>query len=153
MSQRIIALVGVAIILLTGIVGVNAAFANSGPHQESTESFTPDAGNITTFNNSHVDALLYDSAAEVRDENNRLMVEGEDYQWYHKNGTLKTLKGGQLEGDSSAEITYGWGEPDSQARMAASLLGYGFNAASAFIYVIGIGLVLGAVRLVRRFGS
>lgn len=153
MSSQVVALVGVALVLVLGVVAVNGAYANTGPHTDTSETFTPNAGTVTTLNESNSPALVYDTTVTVTDENGTLMLEGDDYTWYEQNGTIKTLAGGRLEGDTEATIDWGWNAPDREARAMASLMGHGLNIGSFTILILGVGLVLGAVRVFKRLDS
>jgi hypothetical protein len=151
MSKGIVVLVAVALLLLGGITATSAAFAESGEQTEiSGENFTPQAGTVTTLSDSNVPTAIYDDDVKVLDENESRVIAGEDFVWYDSNGTIKTVAGGRLDGDTSASITYGYSEPSDSSRNIAALLGYGFDAASFTIIALGVGLVFGAVAVLGR---
>lgn len=151
MTERIVVLVSLAIILLAGVTGINAAVKASGPATTvSGENFTPNAGNITELSQSNVKTAIYDRQVVVLDEDGTRMLEGNDFVWYEDNGTLMTIEGGDLDGDTTASISYGYNEPGGETRGFATVVGYGMNIMSFFVFVIGVGIVLGAVRVLRR---
>ena len=145
--ERIVLLVALALIFGGGVVAINASFANSG---EATlvenEQWNPDVGNVTTLNYSNLDTAIYEPSVSVHNDSGRLMMAGEDYVWFRSNGTVKAVADGDLAGETNATITYRFNQPDSSSRAVASLLGRGMNVASFFLIVVGIGIVLGAVR-------
>lgn len=147
MTERIVLVVSLALIFGGGVVAINASYASTGEQTTITgEGWTPDTGNVTTLNNSNLETAIYDPAVKVYDENGTRVMAAEDYTWYRSNGTIKALSGGELANDASATITYEYSEPDSSARTVAGLLGRGMNVASFFVFVVGIGIVLAAVR-------
>lgn len=151
MSQRIVALVAVAILLVSGAVATSAAFTESGEQTAvESESFTPDAGNITVLDDSNFPNAIYANDVVVRNSAGARMAPGEDYVWFDENGTVGTVTGGDLDGEQSASITYSYSEPSENSRGIATLLGYGFNAASGMILVLGLGVVFAALTVLRR---
>ena len=151
MTERIVVLVSLAIILIAGVTGINAAVKASGPATTvSDENFTPNAGNVTELSQSNVKTAIYDRQVVVLDENGTRMLEDNDFYWHEDNGTLETIEGGDLDGDTSASISYGYNEPGGEVRGFASIVGYGMDIMSFFIIVLGLGVVLGAVRVLRR---
>jgi hypothetical protein len=120
--------VAVVILVLLGAFGAlsfQASLESGGQTQVVTnETFTPDASNITTLSESDRDDVVYarDRAVTVRDSNGTEMQPGSDYEWRRSNGSLRTVAGGDLDGEPSANITYSYAFIDDDQRLFASLL-------------------------------
>jgi hypothetical protein len=154
MTQRIIALVALALLFIMGIAGVQAAVLNSGEQANfENEQFTADVGNVTQLNNSGL-PVVYDESVTVEkvknNGNTQTLIEGQDYEWVRSNGTVKTLSGGELNDGDTAEIDYGYNAPDEEESAFATIAGYGINFGSFFLIVIGVGIVVGSVKVLRR---
>ena len=107
MSRAIIAIMSIVVIGALGVWGLQAAAANAGVnHAIQDESFTPNAGNVTTLAHSNLDHTYYDESVTVHDNNGDLMDPQNDYVWYDSNGTIRTVVGGDLDGATSATIDY-----------------------------------------------
>jgi hypothetical protein len=108
---------------MVAVVGGNAALQNAGQdHDVPNETFTPDAGNVTTLSQSNQDDAYYDPAVSVVDNNGDLMYNGSDYRWIRSNGTVYTIPGGRLDNAPSAEITYGYQLVSNEQKEFAALL-------------------------------
>lgn len=140
----------VAILVLSGIVAVDVAYGASGPaHEIENETFTPaDAGNVTQLDASELNGVRYVEATDVvvTDENGTHMVAGEDYEWVDANGTVRTLAGGRLVGDTTANATYGYAAPTSMQRSLAELFGGTFETARLLVLVLTVGFILVSIR-------
>jgi len=121
--RAIIALVGIALFALIGVIGMNAALANNTSTTSITdEDWTPDAGNITELNKSNLEAADYNETVTVRDSTGTVMSNETDYTWFDGNGTVKATVGGGLDGESEATISYGYERaPDDQVELAVTL--------------------------------
>lgn len=121
--RAILALVGIALFALIGVIGMNAALANNTSVTSiNDEDWTPDPGNITELNNSNLEGADYNETVEVRRADNTVMDEGDDYEWYDSNGTVEALEGGRLDGEENASIDYGYERaPGEQVQMAVTL--------------------------------
>lgn len=154
MTERIIALVALALLFILGIAGVQAAVLDSGQKVDfENEQFSADPGNVTELNNSGLSVVYEQSVTVDKVQNNgdRLtLIEGQDYEWIRDNGTVKTLSGGALEDGDTAEIDYGYSAPDQEEQAFGSIAGYGIDVASTFLIVFGVGIVFGSVRVLRR---
>lgn len=151
MSTRIVALVAVALLLVSGVTATSASFQSSGERTTvEAESFDPQAGNVTVLADSNFPNAIYSDSVIVRNNKGARMAPGEDYVWYASNGTIETLAGGRLEGKQNAQVTYSYSEPSENSRGIATLLGYGFNAASFMVIVLGLGVVFAALTVLRR---
>lgn len=123
--RAILAIVGIALFSMIAIMGFNAALADNQQRTDITnESFTPDAGNVTELQDSRLDAATYDddSNVTVYNASDVEMTEGTDYEWFQENGTLKTLSGGDLEGDATANVSYGYDRPPADQVMLSQVL-------------------------------
>lgn len=148
MAGRLIALIALAVIIVGGAAAVDSAFVASGEQTTITnESWTPDAGNVTTLNNSHLSGVVYDRNVTVYDENGTEMTASTDYRWFQANGTVKALTGGGLDGDSTANITYGYADVSTPAQNAASLFGHSFQVAQLLIVFLGVGFAFAGMRV------
>lgn len=147
MLKQAVALVAVAAILLTGVAAVNASYESAGPHTDiQNESWTPNAGSTTSLDHSNVDSVFYDETVVVQNASGVHSTDGVDYEWYPSNGTIKTLSGGNLDGETTATITYGYSTPTHLQRQLASLWGNMLNLSAFMLVVPAIGLVVLALR-------
>lgn len=124
MSRAIVAVFALIILAIVGVWGVQAALEDAGEDFTVTnETWTPDAGNVTTLNESNRNGAYYADRVTVYDEDRAEMDEGTDYEWFTDNGTVKALSGGGLDGDANATITYSFQQTSSQQRQFADLAG------------------------------
>lgn len=131
-----------AIVAAMGVTALQGSLEDAGQDREvDSETFVPSAGSVTTLDESARAHAYYTDDPEVRDENGTIMREGTDYEWFESNGTIKTLAGGGLDGDSSATINYSYQVTTEEQRGIASALGQ-------IPRVVGIALPLGAVLFV-----
>jgi len=108
------------------------------------ETWTPSAGSVTTLEQSNLANTDYDDDVVVTGENGNRVYEGDDYVWIEGNGTIKTVTGGELDGDASAEISYGYQQTTAQQRGFASMF-------SQIPNVMGLALPLFALLTVVIF--
>jgi hypothetical protein len=121
--MRIVIAVALLLILAGGATVAYQSALEEGGEQTAldNESWSPDAGNVTTLSDSGLD-VFYDETVDVRDSNGNTMEAGVDYEWFATNGTVKALSGGDLDGESTAYIDYGYSNPTEQQRERAALL-------------------------------
>lgn len=125
MPRAVAAILAVIILAMVGVSGLEAALASGGdPVTVENETWTPDPGNVTQLDDSNQTGAYYDESVTVRDENGNLSEEGTDYEWFTANGTVKALSGGNLDGDTSATITYGYQQTSEEERALAGLLAW-----------------------------
>lgn len=123
MSRAVVGLLALVILSIGGVYATQAALENAGEdHFVTNETWTPDAGNVTTLEESNRNGAYYDTNVTVYDENGTEMDSGTDYKWYTGNGTVKALVGGGLDGDSSATISYGFQQTTAEQRALAGTL-------------------------------
>lgn len=105
-----VAAVALAAFLFLGFYVVDAGVQTSLHDINITnESFTPDGGNLSTFENSELARATYDESVTVRDESDgATFPESGNYTWFSGNGTLQTTANSDLADASSATITYGY---------------------------------------------
>jgi hypothetical protein len=141
--RAVIALLAIAVIAMGALVGFQAALAdNASLSTVENETWTPDAGNVTTLNKSNLDAADYNETVTVRDSSGTVMSNETDYTWFDSNGTVKALTGGGLDGESEATISYGYERaPDAQVEMA-QLMALIPNSAGALLPIIGLVFLL-----------
>lgn len=141
MARIILVFVALAVIATVGVAGLQAGLESAGEDTViSNESWTPDAGNVTTLEESSRAGAYYSHNVTVYDETGAEMDYGTDYIWYSDNGTVKALVGGGLDGDASAKITYGYQQTTAEQRNMAGMLGH-------IPQFAGLALPLGAVLL------
>lgn len=141
MVRIILAVIALAILASVAVAGLQAGLEDAGvDHDIANETWTPDAGNVTTLDESHRAGAYYAHNVTVEDENGTKMEYGTDYIWYPGNGTVKALSGGGLDGDASATIDYSFQQTTQEHRGMASLLGQ-------VPRVMGFALPLGVVFL------
>lgn len=123
MSRAVVALLALVILSIGGVYATQAALENAGEdHTVTNETWTPDAGNVTTLEESNRDGAYYNTNVTVYDENGTEMDAGTDYEWFVGNGTVKALVGGDLEGDADATITYKFQQTTEEQRALAATL-------------------------------
>lgn len=121
--RGVIALIVLVIIGGVAVYGTQATLEDAGDDLiVQNETFTPDAGNVTTLEYSSQNGAYYDDDVTVYDENDSVMSNGTDYEWYASNGTIRTLTGGGLANDSTAKITYEYQQTTQQQRNFTGLL-------------------------------
>lgn len=140
MSKAVIAVFGLIILAVMGVYVTEAALEDAGEDVVVTnETWTPDAGNVTTLDDSNRDGAFYSHTVTVYDENGTEMENGTDYQWFVDNGTVKALTGGGLDGDSSATITYEYQQTTAEQRQFAAALA---NLPQALGIIAPLGLAI-----------
>lgn len=148
--SRALALVGLAVILMVGVPAIQSAEDSSQQaHTIENETWTSDPGNVTVLDHSNIENADYDDTVDVWDENGTQMTAGSDYRWFDSNGTVKALSGGDLDGDSSATITYGYNRSSDSQQMVADNATTLAGLAGYFPYVLMIAMILGAATLFR----
>jgi len=136
--RAIFAIFAIAILAIAGVQLFSSSLAASGDQiVVSNETFQPDAGDVTQLEQSNR-PVFYNRSVAVADENGNRSIEGQDYRWIQDNGTVEALPGGNLEGDNSATITYGYRRSADGAEQAAVRL-------STIPQTLGLLLPVGAV--------
>lgn len=92
------------------------------PNLIGNETWTPNAGSVTQLEYSNLDNAGYDPQVYVADSNGNQVFEPDDYIWFESNGTIKTVVGGKLDGETSAEISYEYDRSTEEQRQWASML-------------------------------
>lgn len=124
MSRVVLAFVAIAILSMAGVSAYQAGLADAGEDYVVTnETWTPDAGNVTTLEESNRSGVYYSENVTVYDENGSVMDAGTDYRWFTDNGTVTALAGGGLDGDSTAKISYAYQVTTKSQRDLAGLAG------------------------------
>jgi|APHM01.1.fsa_nt_gi hypothetical protein len=145
-----LALLALALVVLAagGVTGMEAALDDAGPQTEITdEQFTPSAGTVQQLDESNRDGATYSESVSVADENGTQSVAGTDFVFFSQNGTIKPLTGGNLDGDSSATVSYSFREPtDTQVGFATT-----FSQIPAVLPLIGVVVV--ALAFIRALGG
>jgi hypothetical protein len=115
--RLILGLLVIAIFGLVVLSGSQAALTNAAEKNSITnESWTPNAGTVTTLENSELEYADYEPEVEVYDSTGTLMTNGSDYRWFKGNGTVKALVGGDLDGETSATISYNYTQTTKEQR-------------------------------------
>lgn len=105
-----------------GVFGLQTALAGAGQKETvDSESFNPSAGTVQTLDRSQLANTFYNDTVQVFDENGDRSFEGTDYEWLETNGTIKPLAGGNLDGDSTATITYSYRTTTQTQRQLTAL--------------------------------
>lgn len=143
--SRLIAVVGLAILVLAGASAVNAAFQASGQgYHVDDESFSPDPG-VNQLTNSNIANATYNNSITVSVSGDTVDSDG-NYSWLQHNGTIDVESGSYLANQTSANASYGWVENSDQERNFVSLFASGFDVAQLLVLVMTAGLVLLTVR-------
>lgn len=138
---------GIAIVAAMGVFGLQTALAGAGQKETvDSESFTPNAGSVQTLDRSNLANTYYNETVQVADENGERSFEGQDYEWFESNGTIKPLTGGNLDGDASATITYSYRRTTQTQRQLTAMLGEIPRAAGL---ILPVGFVLAAFAALR----
>lgn len=135
----VLAIVVLAVFGMLGVMGMDAILASNTERTDiDNETWTPDAGNVTELEDSNLEAADYDPVENVSvfDENDTEMTAGTDFEWFEDNGTVKALEGGGLDGDSSANISYGYERPPAEQVTMSSILAQ-IPAVMGFILPVG----------------
>jgi hypothetical protein len=150
--RAIIVVVAVALLLVTGLAAVDAAVTSAGDETTVTnETWTPDAGNVSTLSASNQDLTQYapDRPREIQvfDENGSPVASPGDYVWNQDNGTIKAVTGGELDGDASANISYSYSEITQYQAQTGSTIGEAFAAGPAMLLLLVFAIIIGAIRV------
>lgn len=105
-----IAAVALGAFLFVGFYVVDAGIQTSLHDVTVTnETFTPDGGNLSVFDNSQLNRATYDETVTVRNETDgQVLAPSGNYTWFSGNGTLETTANSDLANASSATVTYGY---------------------------------------------
>lgn len=142
MSRAFIAIISIVFVIGVGIWGLQAAVADAGTdHDIDGESWTPNAGNVTTLDHSNLNHTYYDAAVTVYDSNNNKVNPGEDYVWFDHNGTVKAVSGGALDGETSATIDYSYQTTTSDERSLIRMVGHIPQVLGGLIPLFGVALL------------
>lgn len=144
----VIAVVALAIVGIMSTMVLQAAIVEVGDGtQNVNETFTPVSGSVTNLSDSQLENVRYNGSqgVTVYDENDTKMSQPADYQWNANNGTIRTNSTGDLAGDTSANITYGYvtlTEEQAQLEYLASWIPRLIGPALLFGLVIVLGVFL-----------
>lgn len=139
--------IGLAILAAMAVFGLQTALAGAGNKEVvDSESFNPSAGTVQTLDRSKLSNTFYNDTVDVADENGERSFEGEDYEWFERNGTIKPLVGGNLDGDSTATITYDYRRTTETQRELAALLSH---IPRSIGFILPLGFVLAAIAALR----
>lgn len=120
--RAVIAIIALVVLGAMGVWGMQASLVNAAEDRTvQNETFTPNSGNITTLEHSNQNHTWYSDNVTVYDENGTVMDYGDDYLWFQSNGTLKTLAGGQLAGDTEGTVTYSYSQTTEEQRQLAEI--------------------------------
>lgn len=145
MPRVVIGFVVLAILGVVAAAGFQAGISTAGNDKiVDNETFTPDPGNVTELDESNRDNAQYDAEVDVYNSSGVEVNETDDYEWLPRNGTIRTVQGGALDGESSANITYGFTAIGETEREQARLL-------SHVPMAIGLALPIFALILFARF--
>lgn len=121
---RVVVAVAILAVLAIGATLVFQGALESGAERTDNvnETWTPSAGSVTTLDDSNLSRAYYDRNVTVYDELGDEVERGTDYEWFQTNGTVKAVSGGELDGDSSANITYGYDRASEDQQNMVALL-------------------------------
>jgi hypothetical protein len=144
MSRAVVSLILLALVAMVGVYGLQAALADAGEdHTITNETWTPDAGNWTTLEESNLTGAYYADDVTVRDENDTVMDDaGADYEWNATDGRVKAVAGGELDGDANASITYEYQQTTEEQRGLAGLVAIMPKIVGVAFVVVGFLLFL-----------
>lgn len=136
-----------AIFTASAVPALSATLNEAGDDRLVTnETWSPSAGSVTTLERSNLDNTVYDDDVVVRDDGNNRTYEGDDYVWFESNGTIKTVTGGELDGDTSATVSYGFQTTTAQQRGFAAMFSQVPNVMGMALPVFALLFLLVVVR-------
>lgn len=140
MTKAVVAILALVILSVGGVYATQAALEDAGEDElVVNETWTPDAGNVTHLENSNRKGAYYSTNVTVYDENGTEMDAGTDYEWFTRNGTVKAVVGGGLDGDTEATITYAYQQTTAEQRALAGALA---NIPSMLGIILPVGIVV-----------
>lgn len=143
MTRALVALLGLAIVIMVALMGAQAALSDAGADIDIVnETWTPNAGTFVALNHSNLPNASYDAQITVRDENSTLMDQDQDYVWNDTDGTIKAVAGGGLDGDANATITYAYQQSTEEQRTLATGIATLFGALGKILPMVAIIVVL-----------
>jgi hypothetical protein len=143
----VVAAILLAMLLVGGAAVAQISYQESGENQqELTETFDAGAaGTIIAFNESNKpNQYYYDDTVTVVSKNNKEYMQGEDYNWIQKNGTLEVLDG-DLENTNDNEITYSFRAPSREQNAFAERVSLMFETTRYLPLLLILLLILLAV--------
>lgn len=142
-------LVVLALVSSIGLVAVDQALTESASEfAVQDEQFAPQSGTYVDVNVS-APGLRYSAESDVVVKNsNGTVVPPTAYDWNASDGSIYTVPGGALDGESNATITYDVYEPTPVQRNLGESFGSVMGASSVVLFVVVAGL---AVRSMRAF--
>lgn len=150
LARVIIALVLVGVFLVAGASAVDEALADSGQTVEITGETldTGTTGTIEELNQSKISSAFYDETVTIQNSTGATMNEGEDYEWFPKNGTFKVTSSA-LASETGVSVDYSYSIPNQNQQQIASTVGQYFDvlAPLAFFFLVVAALIGGAARL------
>lgn len=143
MSRAVVAILGIVLVGGVAVFGLQAAAADAGDKTTiEEETFTPTTGEITVLEHSNLNDTYYDETVTVLDGNNDRVDAGTDYVWYERNGTIKPLPGGELDGASGASITYEYQTTSSDQRAIIGITSMLPRVMGVLTPLLGVALLL-----------
>lgn len=151
MSNRIIALVGFALLALLGGFAIDAATVDSSTQRTiDDEQFTVDQGNWTALNYSNIDGARYPQVIQVYDANGHPVERGADYNWNASTGEIKPATGGDLADGSTATIDYAYSFPSDTQTGVNSLWMNLLSGSKGLVLMLGVSVVLMGMGIFSR---
>ncbi len=143
-----VALLIVAIAVVGTAAGAQLVFEDTGDHTSIEESFTTGSvGDTVVLNESNREGVFYDRDVTVTNDTGERMIQGTDFEWDDRNGTL-TVESDSLASQSNATIDYGYNTPNESQRMVASWMGMLTGNLATFLPLLMIiGLLFGGLVL------
>ncbi len=148
MSRLLIVLVIVALLATGGAIALDSATQDAtNTTTVNNESFSPTNG-INTLQHSNQEGAYYGASDTVTVYNNSSVVDPSgNYSWVQDNGTLDVVNNSYLSNRSSAAVSYEFQQPsESQLALVRLFAVFSGPVAEGLIIVLGLSLVLGALR-------
>lgn len=139
----------VALIVAGGVAAVDQGIAETGQQASFSEKFNPPSSQaVTVLDQSQLDSVRYFSVQNVTVTGNTgtLMIPGEDFEWNRNNGTITTLSGGRLAGQSSANISYGYRITADNQKAVGQLAADGAEVSGILVFVVVVAAVVVSIR-------
>lgn len=120
-ARLFVAFLVVAMALAGGVTALQQSFSEAGQYDtQVNETFDPSSADVIVLDESQRDDVIYNRSGDITVYNttgtsDSVAQEPQDYQWNRNNGTLTINETGELDDDSSANVTYSYFNSSEQS--------------------------------------
>lgn len=149
--QLIIGAVFIALVLIGGGIVVSYGAQTSAIEYDASETVTTgNVSEVVELNNSS-SAHYWEEDVKITTSNNKVLVQGEDYDWYVNNGTFEVLSDQAANTEVTVEYHYGaQTETQQEATTIAALI---LESGAWIPMIIIFALVLFAVSALNQLST